>query len=99
MRNIKITALIITFYLLSLPMVSAQKLSISTIESKIDSLFQPYQNEPGIAIGIVKDGKVVYKKGVGIANMDYGIGITPNTVFEVGSMGMQILITPPYSRI
>ncbi|MDP5142211.1 serine hydrolase [Rheinheimera baltica] len=44
---------------------------------------------PGLAVAVVKDGELVYSKGVGLANLEYGIPITPDTVFEVASISKQ----------
>jgi len=43
----------------------------------VDSLFIPWANNstPGCAVGIYKDGELIYKKGFGIANLEYDIPI------------------------
>jgi CubicO group peptidase (beta-lactamase class C family) len=40
---------------------------------------------PGLAIAIVKDGKVMYEKGFGYRDMKKGLPVTPNTIFGIGS--------------
>ena len=42
----------------------------SKIEQKIDSLFKEYEGEPGAAAAIVHNGKVLYQKGFGLANLE-----------------------------
>ena len=60
------------------------------IERKIDSLFSNYNsNTPGVAIAIMKDGNIVFKKGYGSANLEYDIPITPQTVFNIASVSKQ----------
>lgn len=44
---------------------------------------------PGCAVGIFRDGEIVYEKGYGIANLDYDIPITPSTVFDIASLSKQ----------
>lgn len=45
-------------------------------------------NFPGAAIVVVKDGKVIFKKGYGYANVDKKISVDPDkTVFRNGSVG------------
>ncbi|WP_306619420.1 serine hydrolase domain-containing protein [Chryseobacterium ginsenosidimutans] len=62
----------------------------SNAEKKIDSLFSNYNSKTaGVAVGIVKDGKLIYKKGYGTANLEYDIPITPKTIFNVGSVSKQ----------
>jgi len=59
--------------------------------ARIDDIFSEWNkpDSPGCALAIVQDGKIIYKKGCGIANLDHGIPIKPNTVFDTGSMAKQ----------
>ena len=62
----------------------------SNSEKKIDSLFSKYNSKTsGVAVSIVRDGEVIFKKGYGIANLEYDIPITPKTIFNVGSVSKQ----------
>lgn len=57
---------------------------------KIDSLFASYNSQtPGAAVAIVKDGKVIFIKGYGMADLDHDIPITPQTVFNIASVSKQ----------
>ena len=57
---------------------------------KIDALFASYTaHTPGAAVAIVKDGKVIFKKGYGMADLDHDIPITPQTVFNIASVSKQ----------
>ena len=59
--------------------------------ASIDAVFAEF-DEPGsvgCALGVAHNGKLVYKKGYGYANLDWGIPITPETVFYVGSVSKQ----------
>ncbi|MCP2519434.1 beta-lactamase family protein [Candidatus Aminicenantes bacterium AC-708-M15] len=60
---------------------------------KIDRLFSPWNksNSPGCALAIIKDGKIVYKKGYGMANLELNVPITPKTVFYIGSCSKQFV--------
>lgn len=40
---------------------------------------------PGIAVGVVQNGKVVFSKGFGYAKLNEKIAITPQTVFQIAS--------------
>jgi len=64
-------------------------LAFGQLETKIDSLFAEYSNSPGCAVGVYSKGKLLFKKGYGIANLDYDIKITPETVFDIGSVSKQ----------
>lgn len=57
---------------------------------KIDSLFASYNAKtPGVAVAVVKDGKIVFKKGYGMADLDHDVPITPQTVFNLASVSKQ----------
>ncbi len=63
----------------------------SSFEAKVDALFAKWNSldTPGAAVAVVKDGLVVYRKGFGCAQLEYGIPITPSTVFHVASVSKQ----------
>ena len=44
---------------------------------------------PGAAVAVLLDGEVVHRAGYGIADMDHGIPITPQTVFDIASISKQ----------
>jgi CubicO group peptidase (beta-lactamase class C family) len=48
---------------------------------------------PGMAVGIVKDGRVLLAKGYGLANVEHQVPVTRQTVFQSGSMGKQFTAT------
>jgi CubicO group peptidase (beta-lactamase class C family) len=46
-------------------------------------------NEPGAAVLAVKNGKIILRKGYGMANLELGIPIKPEMVFRIGSITKQ----------
>ena len=57
---------------------------------KINAIFSSYNSKtPGVAVAIVKDGKVVFKKGYGMANLSHKIPITTQTSFNLASVSKQ----------
>lgn len=59
-------------------------------EQKIDSLFSSYNSmTPGVAVAVVKNGEVVFKKAYGMANLEHNIPINTNTVFDLASVSKQ----------
>lgn len=40
---------------------------------------------PGLAIAVVRDGKVIFERGFGVANVGTGAPVTPETIFGIGS--------------
>ncbi|MFT3677580.1 MAG: serine hydrolase [Chitinophagaceae bacterium] len=64
---------------------------------KVDSLFSVYNSlTPGAAVAIVKDGKVIFQKGYGMADLDHDIPITPQTVFNIASVSKQFTAFATY---
>ena len=60
------------------------------IDKQIDNLFSAYnQATPGVAVAVVKDGKIIFKKGYGAANLEYDTPMTPKTVFQIASVSKQ----------
>ena len=58
---------------------------------EVDKVFEKWNrtDSPGCALGVYKDGQVVYKHGYGMANLNDDVTITPETVFHVASMSKQ----------
>jgi CubicO group peptidase (beta-lactamase class C family) len=57
----------------------------------VDALFAQWDkpDSPGCALGVIKDGNFIYKRGYGMANLDYNIPISPNTSFYIASTSKQ----------
>ena len=59
--------------------------------AQVDKLFEEWNKtaSPGCALSIMKDGRIVYKRGYGMADLEHDIRITPATVFHVASISKQ----------
>jgi len=42
---------------------------------------------PGVAVAVIKDGRIVRERGYGLANVEHGVPVTPDTVFQSASVG------------
>lgn len=75
-------------------MVKILKPKATVANEQIDELFAPWDNKetPGAAVAIVKDGAIVYKKGYGLANLEYDLPITPSSVFHIASVSKQFTV-------
>ena len=60
-------------------------------ENQIDGIFRPVVNDqgPGMAVGVIRDGKMVFEKGYGLANLEKKTRITPETDFRLASVTKQ----------
>lgn len=58
---------------------------------KVDEAFFIWNqmDGPGAAVAIQKDGVILYKKGYGLANLEYDIPVDPTTVFHIASVSKQ----------
>lgn len=83
----------------SLPLLLPTLLAISSVAqadddqklkalfTKVDGLFASCDKPdmPGCTVGIIQDGELIYSKGFGTSNLDYGAPNTPQTIFEIAS--------------
>ena len=72
----------------------AAKVTLSPAESvtaRVNKLFAQWDksDSPGCALGIVKDGRLIYKRGYGMASLSYNIPISPQSIFNIESMAKQ----------
>jgi CubicO group peptidase (beta-lactamase class C family) len=58
---------------------------------RLDDLFQTWNQPgtPGAAVAVIQHGKLVFEKGFGLANLEYDIPVTPQTVYHVASVSKQ----------
>lgn len=59
--------------------------------SRVDALFADlnWKPSPGLAIAVVRDGKVILHRGYGLASIEHRVPITPSTVFDIASLSKQ----------
>ncbi|HEX2523553.1 MAG TPA: serine hydrolase domain-containing protein, partial [Terriglobia bacterium] len=59
--------------------------------TQVDRVFAVWDkpDSPGCALGIVQNGKLIYQKGYGRANLEHDVPITPSTVFYIASTSKQ----------
>jgi CubicO group peptidase (beta-lactamase class C family) len=51
------------------------------------------QHIPGVALAVVRDGKIVKAAGYGLANVELGVATKPESIFQTGSVGKQFTAT------
>jgi CubicO group peptidase (beta-lactamase class C family) len=62
-----------------------QAQDFSQVDATVQSLMSLY-DVPGVAVGLIKDGKIIYTKGYGVRNVQTGQPVTENTIFAIGSV-------------
>lgn len=67
------------------------KPALENLLARVDAIFQKMDStvSPGCALSVMKDGKIIYERGYGMADLDHNVAITPTTVFHVASMSKQ----------
>ena len=57
------------------------------LDEYINGLIQP--GDPGGAVGVVKDGEIVYERYFGMASLEYQVPITESSIFNIASVAKQ----------
>jgi CubicO group peptidase (beta-lactamase class C family) len=77
-------------------LVSPACLAQESYEKKIGEYLRKEmqaQQIPGVALAVVKDGKIVLARGYGLANVEHQVPVKPETIFQSGSTGKQFTAT------
>jgi CubicO group peptidase (beta-lactamase class C family) len=82
-----IVALMLAFGTLSMCSASDDERSKQT-DAAVESLRQA-QKIPGVSLAVCRDGKVIKEAGYGLANVEWNVPVTPETIFQTGSVGKQ----------
>ena len=74
------------------PGQSAENNESQSTEERVDQILEPIvsSDHPGCAIAAFKNGKPVFAKGYGMANLDHDIANTPQTVFRIASVSKHV---------
>lgn len=93
------TVIVLALALAMVSLVSAQpqqqapapKAPGLSTEAQVDRVFERWNRSdtPGCVVGVAVEGKPVLVKAYGMANLEYGIRLRPDTVFESGSVAKQ----------
>ncbi|MEN9697047.1 MAG: hypothetical protein RLZ56_468 [Bacteroidota bacterium] len=70
--------------LTNVSIAQTRPISSHQIDSLTELVLKTF-NVPGIAVGVVKDGKLVHAKGYGVANLKTGAKVDENTLFGIAS--------------
>jgi len=64
-----------------------------TLVQEIDELIPSAVNDttPGLIIGVMQNGEIIFQKGYGLANLNYDIPNNPEMVYNIGSVAKQFL--------
>lgn len=83
--------MIIGLSLLLVLQASAQKPAAPSLNSKLDKLlYEAFKaNGPGATVLVARNGTVLYRKAVGLADLERNVPMKPEMVFRIGSITKQ----------
>jgi len=67
--------------------VGADDKKTAAVDEVFADLVKP--GSPGCALGVYRDGQIVYARGFGMANLELGVANSPQTVFDIGSTSIE----------
>jgi D-aminopeptidase len=58
------------------------------VSSALDGIFAPFNRSdvPGLVVGIAQHGKLLYRRGFGLASLEHGVANTPGTRMRIASI-------------
>ncbi len=79
-------------YLCLFPKCSCSKLCLlSLVSRRLIVFFSEWEqvDQPGGTVAVIKEGKLIFSKGYGLANIEHSVPNTPATVFRIASTSKQ----------
>lgn len=72
-------------------LVTAHAFAAETDQQRVDRIFAAYDkaDSPGCALGVIRDGEFIYRKGYGTASLELGVPLSSKSVFYMGSVSKQ----------
>jgi CubicO group peptidase (beta-lactamase class C family) len=73
----------------------SKSIAFLSLERRIDALFARYTKpgSPGAVVAVAQGGEVEICKGYGLASIEHGVPITPQTRFRIASVSKQFTVT------
>ena len=90
----KITQIVIALLLVTGALAQAREGDATS--ARVDSVVEAQrksQKIPGVSLAVCRDGRIVKAAGYGLANVEWDIPVTPETIFQTGSVGKQFTAT------
>src|SRR5438132_5520195 len=84
MKKLHLSVLVLSLLLLVVHVSGAQVLDGPAIDALVARSMKAF-DVPGIAVGVIKDGKVVHARGYGVRSLESMEKIDENTLFGIAS--------------
>jgi CubicO group peptidase (beta-lactamase class C family) len=66
------------------------------LSARVDEVVAEQMREqkiPGASVAVIRDGRVLKATGYGLANVELNVPVTPQSIFQTGSIGKQLTAT------
>jgi CubicO group peptidase (beta-lactamase class C family) len=85
------TAFLLLAAVLAAPLAARSRAAPVAQAEQVDALFAEYATTrtPGCAVGVIRGGAFVLRRGYGMANLEHGVPLGADTVFRIGSTSKQ----------
>ncbi len=69
---------------------SSMMLNGQNLLDSLENILKGYDpSSPGIAVGIIENGEIVFHKAIGMANLEYEIPLSTASIFDIASLAKQ----------
>ena len=87
----KLASALVSSIAASMLLVACGSSAVDAANAKVDTLFAEWNraDSPGCSVGVGREGAVVYEHGYGMASLELGVHITPESVFPAASISKQ----------
>ena len=95
MKLFRICLPVFIFSAAAYPYNTAQN-SVDSASRKVDEYVAAEirrEKIPGLALGVIRDGKIIKAQGYGLCNVELDVSVKPQTIFQTGSVGKQFTAT------
>jgi len=84
-------SLLLLLCMLGSPRTSTLQAQKDALTARVDQVFANWDkpDSPGCALAVIKDGKIIYQRGYGMADLEHDIPISPASAFYIGSVSKQ----------
>jgi CubicO group peptidase (beta-lactamase class C family) len=83
----RLLTVVFTFVLMPSLASAATSEALSEVRDFLEQTYSP--DRPGASVVIMEKGEIVHQQGYGLANVELGVPISPDTIFRVGSVTKQ----------
>ena len=91
MKNNQGIRCLVTLIALAALHAAAFPAAAETLSQKANALLAGLiqTNDPGVAVLVAQDGKILFEKGYGLADLEHHVPVTPQTTFRIASVTKQ----------